>query len=151
MMLVIISLRCRVFQRDLVKMRLTTARAYVKVLTDGKGSASQASTANLFMSVTIQGLGPRFRLLMNLSNEGQELVSDLQVVVQSDAEMYKIDNPHFQIPALVPLLHYTYKVDATCLQPTLGSDAVRIVVVSPKHTSPLMTAVVKMPLGETDD
>lgn len=31
------------------------------------------------MSVTIQGLGPRFRLLLNLMNEGSELVNNLQV------------------------------------------------------------------------
>jgi hypothetical protein len=31
------------------------------------------------MNVSIQGLGPRFRLLLNLSNEGQDLATDLQV------------------------------------------------------------------------
>lgn len=39
----------------------------------------QAAAANLSMDVSIQGLGPRFRLLINLSNEGQELAMDLQV------------------------------------------------------------------------
>jgi hypothetical protein len=31
------------------------------------------------MSVSIQGLGPRFRLLISLANEGQDLATDLQV------------------------------------------------------------------------
>lgn len=31
------------------------------------------------MSVSIQGLGPRFRLLINLANEGEELATNLQV------------------------------------------------------------------------
>jgi hypothetical protein len=38
------------------------------------------------MNVSIQGLGPRFRLLLNLSNEGQDLATDLQVS-QPDAAM----------------------------------------------------------------
>jgi hypothetical protein len=31
------------------------------------------------MSVSIQGLGPRFRLLINLVNEGEDLATNLQV------------------------------------------------------------------------
>jgi hypothetical protein len=125
----------RVFQRDLVKMRLETARALVKVLTDGQVGSSgagaesrrgprnrrihrtgakaapcsrsllqvqtfpnrqyslpqtcvgccvfmqgtHAAAASLNMSVNIQGLGPRFRLLINLANEGQDLATNLQV------------------------------------------------------------------------
>jgi hypothetical protein len=35
------------------------------------------------MDVTIQGLGPHFRLLIHLANEGQELVTSLQVCVRA--------------------------------------------------------------------
>jgi hypothetical protein len=31
------------------------------------------------MSVSIHGLGPRFRLLINLANEGEDLATNLQV------------------------------------------------------------------------
>jgi hypothetical protein len=44
-----------------------------------QGAASHAAAANLSMNVSIQGLGPRFRLLLNLTNEGHELAIDLQV------------------------------------------------------------------------
>jgi hypothetical protein len=44
-----------------------------------QGAASHAAAANLSMNVSIQGLGPRFRLLLNFSNEGQDLATDLQV------------------------------------------------------------------------
>lgn len=44
-----------------------------------QGSACRAATAELAMSVSIQGLGPRFRLLLNISNEGTQLATDLQV------------------------------------------------------------------------
>ncbi|WIA09492.1 hypothetical protein OEZ85_008892 [Tetradesmus obliquus] len=161
----------RVFQRDLAKMRLATAHAFVKVLTDGQeiapalrpsrawqkasaadGAASHAAAANLSMNVSIQGLGPRFRLLLNLSNEGQELATDLRVLVQAEDEaMYQVHTPHFAVPALVPLLQYTYKVDATCLQPALGAGAVRVIVVGRAQQSPLMTALVKMPVSELDE
>mgnify|MGYP001807206159 CR=1 FL=1 len=40
---------------------------------------THAAAASLNMSVNIQGLGPRFRLLINLANEGQDLATNLQV------------------------------------------------------------------------
>lgn len=141
----------RVFQRDLVKMRLETARALVKVLTDGQGT--HAAAANLSMSVSIQGLGPRFRLLISLSNEGEELATDLQVLVQSAAQgMYQIHTPHFVVPCLVPLLQYIFKADLTCLQQDSGSGAVKVIVVGPGHQAALlMTAHVQLPVSEPDD
>ncbi|KAF6257953.1 bardet-biedl syndrome 1 protein [Scenedesmus sp. NREL 46B-D3] len=135
----------RVFQRDLAKMRLVTARAFVKVLTDGQGAASHAAAANLSMNVSIQGLGPRFRLLLNLSNESQDLATNLQVLVQAeDAALYQVHMPHFTVPTLVPLLQYTYK-------PALGAGAVKVIVVGRGQQTPLMTALVKMPVSELDE
>lgn len=72
---------------------------------------SHAAAASLSMTVSIQGLGPRFRLLINLANEGTELATNLQVLVQpADQGMYKVHTPHFVVPCLVPLLQYTCKV-----------------------------------------
>eukprot|EP00775_Hariotina_reticulata_P003765 gene3765-4024_t len=124
----------RVFQRDLVKMRLATARAYVKVLTDGQ----------------VQGLGPRFRLLIHLSNQGQTLATDLQMLAQADNSVYQVHTPHVVVPCLVPMLQYIFKVDITSLQPDLA-DTIRVVVVGAKHQQLLMTALVKMPLSEPED
>lgn len=42
------------------------------------------------------------------------------------------------------------QVDLTCLQPALGADAVRIVVIGRQQISPLMSALVKMPISEVD-
>jgi len=44
-----------------------------------QGVMSHAVALQLSMSVQVQGLGPRFRLLINLSNQGQTLATHLQV------------------------------------------------------------------------
>jgi Bardet-Biedl syndrome 1 protein len=44
----------RIFQRDLCKLRLSTARAYVKVLTDGQGSVSYTTGSSLRLNVQVQ-------------------------------------------------------------------------------------------------
>lgn len=74
---------------------------------------THAAAANLALSVTVQGLGPRLRLLISLANEGQELVTGLQVLVlaaSGDRGALRVHTPHFVVPNLVPMLHYTYMV-----------------------------------------
>eukprot|EP01048_Picozoa_sp_COSAG05_P019960 COSAG05_NODE_3271_length_2186_cov_459.916188_4_plen_309_part_00 len=56
----------RVFQRDLCKLRLATARAYVKVLTDGHGPLSYTAGSSLRLHPQVQGLGPTFRLKLDI-------------------------------------------------------------------------------------
>jgi hypothetical protein len=56
------------------------ARFLVEVYAVFRVQGTHAASANLSMSVSIQGLGPRFRLLISLANEGQDLATDLQVL-----------------------------------------------------------------------
>jgi hypothetical protein len=51
--------------RDLLKLRLKTAEAYVKVLTgeSGAGSASDKANFQVSLAVTIIGLGPDFQVV----------------------------------------------------------------------------------------
>jgi len=102
----------RVFQRDLCKLRLMTARAYVKVLTDGQGSSSTsiAPSVQVSLTATVEGLGPAFRLCLALCNEGNSMVRDMQVVLQYDQELYQVSRKQLDVPLLVPLLRYDYQV-----------------------------------------
>ena len=59
--------------RDLLKLRLKTAEAYVKVLTGGAGGGENgAARANhqLSVSAAVVGLGPRFRLQLKVCGLG---------------------------------------------------------------------------------
>ena len=79
----------RVFQRDLCKLRLSTARAYVKVrapnmyvdfshawlnmerayvkvLTDGQGPLSYTAGSSLRLAPAVSGLGPVFKLKIGI-------------------------------------------------------------------------------------
>ncbi len=41
------------------------------------------------LSATVEGLGPRFRLVVSLTNEGRGAVGDLVVALQYDTELYR--------------------------------------------------------------
>ena len=53
-----------------------TARAYVKIISDGQGpmsfSSGSGGTAALRLTAQVQGLGPRFKLKLNLQNTGSK-------------------------------------------------------------------------------
>eukprot|EP00877_Chromochloris_zofingiensis_P001275 jgi/Chrzof1/11148/Cz05g25190.t1 len=141
----------RVFQRDLCKLRLKTARAYVKVLTDGQGPASHTSNANLSMNARVQGLGPRFSLLLSLRNEGNVPVTAVQVTFEYNTSIYDASKQQLSIPLLVPMLQYEYQVSVRCLDPAGPADSIRIVMVNANSCLPMMTATVKMPISEIDE
>ncbi|GIL48849.1 hypothetical protein Vafri_5272 [Volvox africanus] len=144
----------RTFQRDLAKLRLTTARAYVKVLTDGQGAAAFTTSTNLSLSLSVAGLGPRFRLSLLLRNEGTKQMLDLPVVLRADPALYSLGKTQFVIPLLVPGLQYTFEIPVTALDPLQGTDSVTVLLLAPGGSSssaPLLQATIKMPMSEPED
>ena len=53
-------------QRDLCKLRLSTAKHYVKIITDGQGPVSYAAGASLRLNAQVQGLGPLFKIKLSI-------------------------------------------------------------------------------------
>jgi hypothetical protein len=88
----------RAFQRDLCKLRLSTARAYVKMITDGQGPMSYSSGSALRLTAQVQGLGPRFKIKLSLQNTGSKAVSDLSVALNYNAMIYRIKAALFGVP-----------------------------------------------------
>ncbi|PNH05290.1 Bardet-Biedl syndrome 1 protein [Tetrabaena socialis] len=144
----------RTFQRDLAKLRLTTARAYVKVLTDGQGAAAFTTNTNLSLSLNLAGLGPRFRLSLLLRNEGSRQLVDVPVVLRVDPGLYSLAKSHFVIPFLVPGLQYTFEVTVTAVDPMAGTGSVTVLLLAPHGASsvaPLLQATLKMPMSEPEE
>lgn len=140
----------RVFQSDLCKLRLTTARAYVKVLTDGQGSTTFTSNSSLSMHVDVSGLGPRFKLHVAVRNDGGRALTNASILLKYDGLLYSVSRRLIPVPVLVPQLQYIYEIDVSCLDPSLGSDAIRIIMLQPGTAVPLLAATVKMPFCEAD-
>ncbi|GFR47769.1 hypothetical protein Agub_g9536 [Astrephomene gubernaculifera] len=144
----------RTFQRDLAKLRLTTARAYVKVLTDGQGAAAFTTSTNLSLSLSVAGLGPRFRLSLLLRNDGGRQMLDVPVVLRADPGLYALGRSQFVVPLLVPGLQYTFEVPVTALDPQAGASNVTVLLLAPGGTpssAPLLQATIKMPLSEPEE
>ena len=144
------------FQRDLCKLRLHTARAYMKVLDDGQapmamvGSAS-GSAASLTLNASVVGLGPLFKLNLCVQNTGGRPVYRVQLLLQWDTSMYSPSRTQIPVPILLPGPTYSFDVPIRCLQPsTAVGGTVGVCVCGAESSQPLLSAVVKMPLSELD-
>jgi Bardet-Biedl syndrome 1 protein len=137
----------RVFQRDLCKLRLQTARAYVKILTDGQGTQSYSAQTSLRLTAHVQGLGPLFKVKFNVQNTGSKALVNVPIVFTYNTELYRIDRPHLLVPSLMPSLVYTYELSVECLDEG-GHDSIRAYVCNPKSCVPVIAALVNMPMAD---
>jgi len=165
----------RVFQRDLVKLRLLTARAYAKVLRDGlsvgdggaaaslsvrtSGAGSAAAAAppaaaapvQLRISCAVRGLGPRFKIsvdLMQSAQAGAQPLFNVSVALVYSPAFYHMERPLLVLPLMLPGVHYFPQFDITCVDPLGAADVVRAVVsVGAGGGHPGVTAQIAMPLS----
>ena len=83
----------RVFQRDLCKLRLQTARAYVKILTDGQGPLSNTGGCSLRLTAHVQGLGPLFKIKLNIQNTGLKSLTAIPIIFTYNKSIYQMRKP----------------------------------------------------------
>eukprot|EP01013_Petalomonas_cantuscygni_P004599 TRINITY_DN1499_c0_g1_i2.p1 TRINITY_DN1499_c0_g1~~TRINITY_DN1499_c0_g1_i2.p1 ORF type:complete len:615 (+),score=148.63 TRINITY_DN1499_c0_g1_i2:68-1846(+) len=139
----------RAFQRDLCHLRLRVMRQYVAVVTAGGGASSLASSTNLRITVTVVGMGPRFKLQIALLNTSTKAAGSLDCVVMSSA-LYEVEPAVFHVPFLPPALGVASEVDVTALMPDEPPEDIRVVIVPAHGSTPVVAALVRMPAPEVD-
>ena len=149
----------RAFQRDLCKLRLTTARAYVKILgaegassgmadNDGPVMSTAMSATNVRINVRVQGLGPNFRLIVDIQNTGKETIMHAPLVAHFDTRLYKVNDALQIVPLLIPGLFYHRVFDVECIDENGGAGEIHILLTTMKGSVPMIVAVVNMPISE---
>ena len=132
----------------LTDMHALQARAYVKIISDGHGPMSFSAGSSLRLTAQVQGLGPRFKLKLNLQNTGSKAVCDMAVTFSYNAMLYRLKSPLVRVPLLVPGLLYRLDAELDCIDEAGGADAIRVFVCSTKSVLPVLSAVVNMPVSE---
>ena len=140
----------RMFQRDLCKLRVSTARAYVKVLGDGRGVGGGRGGVSARLDAQVQGLGPLFKITVAVKNTGTRPMYDVPIMFTAGA-MYSLEKSQVRAPALLPGVPFSAEVKVTCVDEAAGADVVRVFVCDKNSALPVISAVVKMPLSEFED
>lgn len=139
----------RAFQMDLSRLRLAAAKAYVKVLESSLTPVSSSLTEPLKMNAVVQGLGPSFKLTLNIQNTAAcRPVMNLAISFLYDENLYRMRNPYMKIPLLVPGLIYPVETFVQCTSDKGISDIIKVFVLHEGRSVPLLTAHINMPVSE---
>lgn len=139
----------RMFQHDLYLLRLTAARSYVNALQKSLNPVSSSAMEPLKLSAHIQGIGPAFKLTVNLQNISPSVaITNLLITFQYDESLYALAKPCIVVPLLVPGLCYTYESLVECISDKGISDTIKVFVLRQGKSIPIITAVINMPVSE---
>jgi Bardet-Biedl syndrome 1 protein len=138
----------RIFQRDLCRLRLSTVQAYAKMVMEAEGPVSYSGGVNLRLAAKVQGLGPLFKVKLDVTNHGSEHVLDVPVSFAYRQTIYRVRNPLFTIPCLVPGTKYSKTIEVDCIDPQGTADVIRVFLCNPRAAMPYLTAAIHMPPSE---
>lgn len=139
----------RAFQMDLSRVRLAAASAYVKALESSMTPVSSNLSHPLKMNAVVQGLGPTFKLTLNMQNTAAcRPAIDLAISFLYDESLYKMRNSFLKIPLLVPGLIYPVQTFVECMCDKGVSDIIKVFVLHEGRSAPLLTAHINMPVSE---
>ena len=102
----------------------------------------------LRLTAQVQGLGPKFKIKLNLQNTGSKAVSDLAVAVNFNALLYRVKSAIFAVPLLVPGLVHRIDAELECIDENGTADVVRVYVCPMASVVPILSAIVNMPQSE---
>lgn len=139
----------RAFQMDLSRLRLSASKAYVKALESSMAPVSSSLSEPLKMNAVVQGLGPSFKLTLNVQNTAAcRPVMNLAISFLYDENLYRMKNPYMRIPLLVPGLIYPVQTFVECTSDKGVSDIIKVFVLHDGRSSPLLTGHINMPVSE---
>ncbi|XP_029383044.1 BBSome complex member BBS1 [Echeneis naucrates] len=139
----------RAFQMDLSRLRLAAAKTYVKALESSLTPVSSSLSEPLKMNAVVQGLGPSFKLTLNIQNTATcRPVMNLAISFLYDESLYQMRSPYMRIPLLVPGLIYPVETFVECTSDKGISDIIKVFVLHEGRNCPLLTAHINMPVSE---
>ncbi|KAG5491324.1 hypothetical protein JIQ42_01223 [Leishmania sp. Namibia] len=148
----------QLFQYDLSQLRLTTAKAYLGMISNGAapselGNVTQenegAAESSLRLSAVVQGLGPVFKVKVQLQNVGKAPLHAVRVVFcLSDDDVYRMPQQIFLMPALLPSVPLSCAALVTVAGGGVKGNAILVVATGPRSLTPLASTLVDLPETE---
>ncbi|CAB4059180.1 BBS1 [Lepeophtheirus salmonis] len=138
-----------IFQHDIYKLRLRTARAYVKSMQISDNPISVDQNEPIKLSAQVLGLGPTYKIIIGLSNTSVDKLSkNLELVFHNDDRVYVMEKDVIEIPFLIPGVDYTFATLVECVSDLGIADVIRVFLLKESSPKPILSAVINMPITE---
>uniref|UniRef100_A0A0N5C563 BBS1 domain-containing protein n=1 Tax=Strongyloides papillosus TaxID=174720 RepID=A0A0N5C563_STREA len=158
----------KIYQRDLFMLKHYITKSYAEL--QGSHLASETYTKesnNVEMQVEVNGFGPEFRLVINLTSTKKSIVKNLAIIILGNDEEYSIENSVILICCLVPNFTHSYSTTIKSIHQNTGSTSdIKILLIDTNKNDvfnsdnkkqkneekngrrPITTTVITMPIDE---
>ena len=109
---------------------------------------SYAQGAQVRLQANYEGIGPVFRIKLELSNLSKKAILDTRICLNFKDNIYKQRGSNPVIPLMLPNLIYKINVEVENIDATGANDIIKVFVIDSKSTLPLITANLSMPVSE---
>lgn len=131
-------------------MRFNTAKTYLGLLGDGVAPMAYAQGAQLRLTASYEGIGPVFKIKLQLQNLNKKPFHNLQVTLALNQSIYKLRDRNPTLPLMLPNVVYKVDLEVECLDQTGANDTIKVFVMDRISTVPLITANIQMPVSEVN-
>jgi len=138
------------FQSDLNKLRFKTLDTYAKLIIKGHAPQNYSTVSNIKLNVSLQGLGPNFRLLITVDNSGEDVINSVDLIVEYDKKIYDFPKENIQLGLIMPHIPTKYSLKFRNISDSGVSGIVKIMIVEKTNTAPLIVNKIKVPISELE-
>jgi Bardet-Biedl syndrome 1 protein len=131
-------------------LRFNTAKTYLGLLGDGVAPMAYAQGAQLRLTASYEGIGPVFKIKLQLQNLNKKPFHNLQVTLALNQSIYKLRDRNPTLPLMLPNVVYKVDLEVECLDQTGANDTIKVFVMDRVSTVPLITANIQMPVSEVN-
>ncbi|CEF60311.1 Bardet-Biedl syndrome 1 ortholog [Strongyloides ratti] len=160
----------KIYQRDLFMLKHYITKSYAELQGSHLGSETYTKESNnVEMNVEVNGFGPEFRLIINITSTKKTIIKNLAIIILGNNEEYAIQNCIIPICSLVPNFTHSYTTLIKSIYQNTGSGSdIKILLVDANKnelfisgnkkqqneekngTRPITTTVITMPVDEGD-
>ena len=101
---------------------------------------SYAQGANVRLQAAYEGIGPVFRIKLELQNLSKKPIVDTHVCLNFKDNIYRQRRASPKLPLMLPNLIYKVNVEVECIDTTGANDIIKVFIIDTKSTIPLITA-----------
>jgi hypothetical protein len=139
-----------IFQSDLLRLRYKAMDTYVKMLKIGNAPQNYSSSSTMKVSVSLEGLGPNFKLNLILDNSGNEPIFNGILTIDYNRKIYYFDKESIILSIIMPHIPIKYSLNFKNISESGSSGMIKIIILDKEKSSPLIQTTIKVPVSELE-
>jgi hypothetical protein len=102
------------------------------------------------ISVSLEGLGPNFKLNLILDNSGNEPIFNGILTIDFNRKIYYFDKESIILSIIMPHIPIKYSLNFKNISESGSSGMIKIIIVDKFQNTPLIQSTIKVPVSELE-